>query len=119
MLGDTTCLACNDIGIANMVKQRCLTVVDMTHDGDNRGAAHQVVLVILLFGDGILHLCRDVFCGKAELLSHNVDGLSIQALVDRHHDTDAHTGSDNLIDTYIHHRCQLRDSYEFCQLQHL
>ena len=57
MLGDTTSLTGNNVGVADMVEQRCLTMVYVTHDGDNRCTADQVVLVILLFGDGVLYLC--------------------------------------------------------------
>ena len=52
VLGDTSCLACDDICLADIVKQRCLTVVNVSHYGDDRGARNEVVLVVLGFGDG-------------------------------------------------------------------
>ena len=87
-------------------------MVYVTHYGDDGSACHQVVLVILLFGDGVLYLGADVFSGEAELVGHDVDGLCIQTLVDGHHDADGHTGADDLVDTDVHHRCQLRDGHK-------
>ena len=55
VLSDTTSLTSNDVGIADMVKQRSFTVVDMTHHRYNRSTADQIVLIILLLSNGILH----------------------------------------------------------------
>ena len=37
MLGDAAGLARNDVGLAHGVQQRCLAVIDMTHDRDDGG----------------------------------------------------------------------------------
>ena len=36
VLGDASCLAGDDIGLAHIVKQRCLTVIHVSHDGNDR-----------------------------------------------------------------------------------
>ena len=82
-------------------------MVHMTHHRDDWGAVHEIVLVILLLSNGVLYLSADILGGESELLSYDIDGLSIQTLVDTHHDADAHTGTDDLIDADIHHRSQL------------
>ena len=107
VLGDTTSLTSNHIGIADMVEQRCLTVVDVSHHCYDRSATDQIVLIVLLLCNGVLNLSRNIFGSKAKLVSHDVDGLSIQTLVDRHHDTNRHAGTDNLVNSYIHHGSQL------------
>jgi len=38
MLGDAAGLARRDFGAPNIVEQRCLAVIDMAHNGDNRRA---------------------------------------------------------------------------------
>ena len=119
MLGDTTSLTGNHIGIADMVEQTGLTMVNMSHHGNDRCTSYQVVLIIFLLGNSVLYLCTDIFGLKAELISHDINSLSIQTLVDTYHDTDTHTGTDNLIDTDIHHRSQLTNSNELGQLQNI
>ena len=119
MLCNATGLTGNDVGVADIVKQRRLTMIDMTHDSDNRCTAEEIVLVILLFLNGVLYFSADIFCGKAELVSHQIDGLCVQTLVDTYHDTDTHTSTNNFGNRHVHHRCQLRDSNELGQLQYL
>ncbi len=118
VLGDTTSLTGNHIGVADMVEQRCLTVVYVSHHRHNRCAAHQVVLVILLLGDGVLYLGAHIFGGEAKLVGHDVDGLGIESLVDTYHDADSHAGADDLVDPDIHHRGQLGNSHELGQFEH-
>ncbi len=119
VLGDTSRLTSNDVGVADVVKQRGLAVVDVSHDGNDRRTRHEVVLVVLLFADSLLHFRTDIFGLEAELVGNKVDGLSIEPLVDGHHDTYRHEGRDDLCDADIHHRCQFADGYELRQLQHL
>ncbi len=119
MLRDTTGLTGNHVCLADIVEQRSLTVVHMTHHGYNRGTRNEIVLIVLLFGDGVLHLGTHVFGLESELIGHDIDGLCIQALVDTYHDTDTHTGTDYLVYAYVHHRSQLRNGHKLRQLQHL
>ena len=82
-------------------------MVYMSHHRHNRRTRDQIVLVILLFRDGVLYLSRDILCGETEFIGYDVDGLRIQTLVDRNHNTDAHTSTDNLVYTHIHHGSKL------------
>ena len=51
MLGDAAGLALADAGGPDGVQQSGLAVVDVTHDGDDRGADHQIVLVALVLAE--------------------------------------------------------------------
>ena len=84
-------------------------MVDMTHDRHDRRARHELALVVLLLADSLLYLSTDILGLETELVSHQVDGLSIEALVDRSHHTDTHQCGDDLVDTYVHHRGKFRD----------
>ena len=48
VLGDATGLAGHDVGVADAVEQRGLAVVDVTHDGDDRGARRLQRLVVVV-----------------------------------------------------------------------
>ena len=119
MLGNTTRLTGNHIGIADIVEQRGLTVVNVTHHGYDWSTWNQVVLIILFLAHGLLNLGTHVFGLETELLSHHIDGFSIQTLVDRNHDTYTHQGRDNLSNADIHHRSQLANGNELSKLQGL
>ena len=102
-----------------MVEQRSLTMVDMSHHRHDWSARDQIVLIVLLLSNGVLNFCRHIFRGESKLISHDVDGLSIETLVDRHHQANAHTGTDDLVHTHVHHRSEFRNSHKLRQLQHL
>ena len=94
-------------------------MVDMAHDGDHGRTLNEVFGTILFLADGLCYLGTRVFGLEAELISHNVDGLGIEALVDAHHDAQVHTGCDNLVDGHIHHACQVVGGHELGELQNL
>ena len=119
VLGDAARLAGDDVGVAYMVEQRCLTVVDVTHDRDNRGTRHELALVVFILADGLLHLSAHIFGLEAKLLCHHVDGLGVEALVDGGHDADAHQRGDDLRHGDVHHRGELRHGNKLGELQHL
>ena len=119
MLGNTTRLTGNHIGIADIVEQRGLTVVNVTHHGYDWSTWNQVVLIILFLAHCLLNLGTHVFGLETELLSHHINGFSIQTLVDRYHDTYTHQGRDNLSNADIHHRSQLANGNELSKLQGL
>ena len=118
VLGDTSGLARDDVGLADVVEQGGLTVIDVSHYGDNRSAGLQVFFSILFFYDSLCHLSADVLRLEAKLFGYQVDGLRIQALVDRYHDAYAHTGSDDLRYRDVHHRGQLVGGNKFGNLKH-
>ena len=93
-------------------------MVYVTHDGDNRCARFQILFRIFFLYNGLRHFRTDVFSLVTELFRHQIDGFSIQTLVDRHHDTDTHTSSDDLRYGNVHHACQFVGGYEFRYLQY-
>ena len=119
MLRDAAGLAGNDIGLADIVEQRGLSVIDMPHDRHDGGARHQIFLVVFLLVDGFRDFRTDIFRLETEFLGHKVDGLRVHALVDGHHDAHAHTSADDLSDRHVHHGRQLIGRHKFRQLQHL
>ena len=118
VLSDAAGLACNDVGVADVVEQRSLTVVDVPHDGHDRSALHEVFGVVLLFDDGFLHFGRNKLGGEAKLFGHHFDGLLVEALVDGHHDADAHARSDDLRDGNVHHRGQFVGRHKLGEFQY-
>ena len=51
VLGDAAALAGRDLGRPDRVEQARLAVVDVAHDGHDRGARHEIGLVVLLEED--------------------------------------------------------------------
>ena len=119
VLGNAAGLTGYHVGVADMVEQRGLAVVDMAHDCHDRSTRNEVVLIILLFADRLLHFGTDILRLEAELVGNKVDGLGIQPLVDGNHDADGHQGGDDLRHRDIHHRRQFGNCNELCQLQRL
>ncbi len=120
VLCDTARLTGNDIGIADVVEQRGLTVVHMAHDRHNRAARHNILFGYLLIGVNLLHHMRcHELGGIAELLCHEVDCFRVQTLVDAHHNTQCHAGTDDLGYRYIHHDGEVVCRNKLCEFQHL
>ena len=61
VLGDAARLARGDVGLADRVEQRGLAVVDVTHDGDDRRARHQVLGLVRRLGVEALVLLERTF----------------------------------------------------------
>ncbi len=93
MLGYAASLARGDVGLADGVKQRRLAVIDVAHDGDNRGAGDFELAGILGFEDlfdglvGDLFLVADDVGGGAELGGDILDHFGVEGLVDGDKDT--------------------------------
>ena len=117
VLRDTAGLALDDVGFPDVVEQRCLTVVDMAHDRDDRRARHEVFLVVGFVGNGLLNVSRYEFDFVAELLGYHDQRFGVEPLVDRHHQTQVHAGRDDFGRRDIHHRCQFADGHEFRDLE--
>ncbi len=94
-------------------------MVYVTHHRYDWSTWNQVVLIILFLADSFLNLSADIFCLEAELLSHHIDGLCIQTLVDRYHDSNTHQGRDDLSNADVHHRSQFAYGHELCEFQNL
>ena len=113
VLGDTAGLALDDVGLADVVQQRGLTVVDVSHDRHDRRTRNQILLLVLAFvGDGLLNLHGDEFGLVTELLGDDHERLGVETLVDRHHQSEVHAGHDDLRRRDVHHRSQLADGHE-------
>ena len=119
VLGDTTSLTGNDVRVADVVQQRGLTVVNVTHDGHNRRTLNEICGIVFLVADGLGHLGTGILGLEAKLVGNNVDGLGVQTLVDAHHHAQVHTSGDNLVDGHVHHACQVIGSHKLGELEHL
>ncbi len=100
MLGDAAGFARSDLGPADVVEQRGLAVVDMTHDGDHRRTGD--LLAIELGGLG-LRLQRGFRVGvlganrvMAQFLDHQHRGVVVDGLVDGRHDAHLEQRLDHL-----------------------
>ncbi|MNX73473.1 hypothetical protein D3C86_1048710 [compost metagenome] len=87
VLGDAAGLARGDAGLADGVQQGGLTVVDVTHDGDDGRTGQQVGLVLDLDLDGgFLFHGVDQLEGVLHLGHDHLGGLQLERLVDGRHD---------------------------------
>ena len=119
MLGNSSSFTGDNIGLTNMVKQRCFTMVNVTHHRNNRRSRHHILWRVLFSFNGFNNFHTHKLHFVAKLLSNNGNCFSIQSLVNWHKHTQAHTGTDNLIYLNIHHRCQLTSRNKLRNLQHL
>ena len=120
MLCYTSSLSCNNIGVADMVEQRGLTMVNMSHNSYDRRTAFQISLseVGLFFINIFNHLGRNKLGSETELFGYNIYCFCIQALVDTYHKSQSKASGDNLINRDIHHNRQLISSYKLSQFQY-
>ena len=106
VLGATTGLARNDVGLAYVVEQRRLAVIDVSHHGDDRRPLHEILrtvrrfVCIDFFGDVSGHELDVV----AEFFRYEDEGFSIEPLVDGHHKSKAHTSADDLDHRSVVHK---------------
>ena len=89
VLSDTACLACGNICIPYPVKDRCLTVVNVTHNNYNRASLYEILLLVLLVLDKALLNCNYnfLFDLSAKLISNKCRRIKVDHLVDRCHNT--------------------------------
>ena len=80
-------------------------MVDVPHHGDNRWTADEVCFIIhfVFLSHRFDDFSTDEVGLVAKLLSDHIDGLCIQTHIDRHHQPNAHAGSDDLGDGDVHH----------------
>ena len=113
VLRDTARLAFDDVGLADIVQQRRLAVVDVSHDGHDRRARHEGCLVVdFVVGDRLLDVGRYELDLISELFGHDHHRLGVETLVDRNHQAQVHAGRNHLVDRNVHHRRQLADGDE-------
>ena len=90
VLGDAAVLGVDDVGVTDRVEQLGLTVVDVTHDGDDRRTGHHVLGVVEFFGfevdvEGLEQLAVLVLGGDdldvvAELCAQGLEGVLVEGL---------------------------------------
>ena len=121
MLGDTSGLAGNHVGLPYVVEEGSLTVVDVSHHSDDRRPGDEVFLpVFLLLLDFLGELRGHELDLVAELLRHEHQGLGVEPLVDGHHEAEAEAGSDDLVHRGVVHKCgKVVHGHELSHLEHL
>ena len=90
VLGDAAVLGVDDVRVSDRVEELGLTVVDVTHDGNDRGTRHHVVGVVEFFGlevdiEGLEQLAVLVLGGDdldvvAELGAQGLEGVLVEGL---------------------------------------
>ena len=119
MLRDSAGLSGDHVGVAYIVEQRGLAVVDVSHHGHHRRTRHEVLLAVLLGVDRLLYLDGHELDLEPELLGHDDQSLGVEPLVDRHHQSEIHAGRYDVGHRHVHHRRQLADRNEFGHFQHV
>ena len=102
MLCDTTGLTSHNVCITDVVEQRCLTVVNVTHDSNNRRPWLKRLRCI----DIVLHFLLSLVIKKLNFESvvrrDQCDRVLVETLVDGYHQTKAHTLHDDVRCRYAH-----------------
>ena len=70
VLCDAACLTCNNVGLSDVVQQRSLTMIHMSHYRNNRRTWLEIFFSICFFHDSLSHFCTDIFRLETKLLSH-------------------------------------------------
>ena len=118
VLCDTTGFSCYNIRVTDIVEQRSLTMVNVTHDSYNWSTGFEVfsiICFILFFHFHLLFHINELNL-KAKFTCNQFNYFCIQALVDRYHDTQAHTLTNDFSKTHIQQTSQLTHTDEFRQL---
>ena len=86
VLRDATRLARDDVCLPDGVEERRLAVVDVAHDGDDRGAGHEHALVVLLADEPGLDVgFGDALGRMPELLNDELRRIGVDHIVDLVH----------------------------------
>ena len=115
MLSDTTRFTGNHIRITDIIQQRSLTMVNVSHHRNNRWTRNPIFFVIFIFIclDCFNYISTYIFRLETELFSNNINCFSIQTLVDRNHNTDTHASRYDFRNRHIHHISQIVSCNEF------
>ena len=113
----------------DVVEKRCLAVVNMSHDGDNRGSDHFFVSGLRSERIGELffdYIFRDEFDLVPHLFNQQAGGIMIQDLINGSHDSHIEQNLDDFGGLYRHLLRQIGNTiglgnryftrYEFCRL---
>ena len=122
VLCDTSGLSCDYIGLADVVEQGSLAMVNVSHHGDNRRPCHEIFLPVRLavLIDFIGELGSHEFDLVSEFLCYEHESLGIEPLVDGDHKSEVQAGSDDLVDrSVVHQGGEIVDRHELGDFQHL
>ena len=110
-LGDAARLAGGDIGVADLVEDRGLAVVDVAHDDDDRAAGLQVLFLVGLVVDQLFLDGDDdfLFDLRAHLHCDEGGGVKVDQLVLGGHDPHHHQLLDDFRDGRLQPGSQFRD----------
>lgn len=98
VLGDAAGLAGGDLGTTDVVEQRGLAVVDVTHDGHDRRTGDLVAFIGDVLEDlGLQRIILDQLGLVAHFLDHDGRGVLIDGLVDGHRRAHGEHGLDDLV----------------------
>ena len=110
VLRDAARLARRDLGATDVVEQRGLAVVDVTHDGHDRRTRRELVLRHRsVCSSSSIALSLTTHGGVAELLDHEHRGVLIDGLIDRRHHAHVHHDLDDFVGLHGHALRQLGD----------
>ena len=119
MLRDAAGFAGRYVGQADGVEQRRLAVIDVAHDGDDRGARLQVCRIV----GHVEHALFDIRLGNAphamsKLLGDELGGVGVDRIGDLRHVTLLHQDADHVDRALGHAIGQLldRDRFRYCYL---
>ena len=111
VLGDTARLALGHAGVTDCVEQGGLTMVDVTHDADDRATLHEVLVGVLLgLKETFLDCDDDLFRDfDIELFRDEVGGIVVDLVRDLDHHTVHHELLHDLGGGFLHAGGELTD----------
>ena len=116
MLGNATGFAGNNLRIPDRIKQRSLTVVNVTHNGNDRRTCFQI---FRLFFDHLQNIfdvrVRDTHNSVTKFFDNQFSGVSVNGLVLCRHDAICHQRFHNISNALGHPVGKLRNGNGFWQ----
>ena len=98
VLGDTTGLIGGDVGVSNCVQQGSFTVVNVTHNGDDRSSGFEFAFRILMQLQALFRLLFNFFGyhnADAQIIGQHLHHIFIDSLVQSSHDSHLHQRHDD------------------------
>ena len=109
MLCDTACLSVSNVSVSYSVEDRCLTMVNVTHNDNDRASFLQALLWIFVSFDKSFFYCNVYFLFNlcAKLFCNKCGGIKVNDLIDRSHYAKTHELFDDLGSCYFKSACKL------------
>ena len=110
-LSDAACLGRGDFCITDSIKDRGLTVVNVTHNANYRRSCNCIFIIFNLFFDNLVLNSNNYFLFNlcAKLCCNNFSSIIIDNLVNRCHHTEAHKLFDNFCCSHTKKLCKVAD----------